>query len=128
MSGKRRAGNTPAGILNAPLSALVPTVFFLIAWCAEVTYAANSGDATASYIRDRGPGVAGSPFGTYIERQALLIFPYFTYSYDHNKEYTPLELGYGLDETYRGTYRNSETVVYLGYGLTDRLALEFEGS
>jgi hypothetical protein len=79
-------------------------------------------------LRDRGPGIATSMFGTYIRKGELLIYPFFEYYHDNNAEYSPQELGYGLDEDFRGKYRASEGLVFLGYGISNRLAVEFEAA
>lgn len=78
--------------------------------------------------RDRGPGIATSMFGTYIQRGELLVYPFFEYYNDKDAEYSPDELGYGLDADYRARYRASEGLIFLGYGISDRLALEFEAA
>jgi len=57
-----------------------------------------------SYLKDRGPGVASSMFGTYVRGGDLIIYPYREYYLDNNREYKPLELGYGLDEDFRSRY------------------------
>jgi hypothetical protein len=78
--------------------------------------------------RDRGHGIPTSMFGTYIQRGELLVYPFFEYYYDNNAEYSPNELGFGLDQDFRGKYRASEGLIFLGYGLSDRLAVEFEAA
>jgi hypothetical protein len=78
--------------------------------------------------RDRGPGLPTSMFGTYIQRGELLVYPFFEYYYDNNAEYSPSELGFGLDQDFRGKFRASEGLIFLGYGLSDRLAVEFEAA
>lgn len=79
-------------------------------------------------LRDRGPGTPTSMFGTYIEKGELLVYPFFEYYYDHDAEYSPEELGYGEDVDFRGMYRAAEGLIFLGYGLTDDIAIEFEGA
>jgi hypothetical protein len=78
--------------------------------------------------RDRGPGIPTSLFGTYVAAGELLVYPFFEYYRDRNYEYKPQELGFGLDRDFRGSYRASEGLLFLGYGLSDRLALEFEAA
>ncbi|HEX6314030.1 MAG TPA: hypothetical protein VFZ73_04190 [Gemmatimonadaceae bacterium] len=78
--------------------------------------------------RDRGPGIPTSMFGTYIERGEWLLYPFFEYYRDNNLEYSPDEFGFGLDADFRGRYRASEGLVFLAYGLTDRLAFEMEAA
>jgi hypothetical protein len=78
--------------------------------------------------RDRGPGIPTSMFGTYIERGEWLVYPFFEYYRDRNLEYSPDEFGQSLDADFRGRYRAGEGLVFFGYGLTDRLAIEFEAA
>ena len=80
------------------------------------------------YLSDRGEGQPTSMFGTYIRRAELLVYPFFEYYVDNNLEYKPEELGYGLDEDFRGRYRASEGLLFVAYGLTDRLAIELEAA
>ena len=80
------------------------------------------------YLRDRGRGQPTSMFGTYIRGGELLVYPFFEYYYDNDIEYKPEELGYDLDVDYRGKYRASEGLIFLSYGITDWLAVEFEAA
>jgi hypothetical protein len=80
------------------------------------------------YLRDRGPGIASSMFGTYIERGQWLVYPFFEYYRDGDAEYAPDEFGYEGEEDYRGKYRAQEFLIFLGYGVSDRLALELEAA
>ena len=93
---------------------------------ATVTVAAPLGAQQLDRTRDRGPGIPVSMFGTYIEPGEIILYPFFEYYYDNDAEYSPQELGYGLDRDFRGEYRASEALVFLGYGISDRLAFEFE--
>jgi hypothetical protein len=78
--------------------------------------------------RDRGTGIALSMFGTYIEPGELIVYPFFEYYHDDDAEYAPNELGYGLDQDFRAPSRGREWLIFLGYGLSDRLAVEFEAA
>jgi hypothetical protein len=78
--------------------------------------------------RDRGTGQPTSMFGTYIERGEWLVYPFLELYRDRNAEYSPSELGYGLDKDFRGKYRATEGLLFIGYGVTDRLAVEFEAA
>lgn len=80
------------------------------------------------YLRDRGSGQPTSMFGTYIRRGELLVYPFFEYYRDDDLEYKPAEMGYGLDRDFRGTYRASEGLLFVGYGVTDWLAVELEAA
>src|SRR5687768_5422262 len=78
--------------------------------------------------RDRGPGVATSLFGTYVRECELLIYPFFEWYYDSNLEYKPNEFGFAGDTDFRGKYRASEGLIFLGYGITRNLAIELEAA
>jgi hypothetical protein len=78
--------------------------------------------------KDRGTGIPASMFGTYIERGQLLLFPFGAYTRDHDREYNPTRLGFGLDQDFRGHFRSTEVQIFAAYGVTDWLALEFEAS
>ncbi len=80
------------------------------------------------YLSDRAGGTPTSMFGTYIRKGELVLYPFFEYYLDHNAEYSPNEFGFALDEDYRGKFRASEGLVFLGYGLTDRVVLELEAA
>jgi len=80
------------------------------------------------YLHDRGTGVPLSMFGTYIEPGEFIIYPFFEYYYDQDAEYKPEELGYELGQDFRGRFRAAEALIFLGYGLSDRLAVEMEGA
>jgi hypothetical protein len=80
------------------------------------------------YLEDRGTGMATSQFGTYVREGELLFYPFFEYYRDKDMEYKPSEFGFGLDQDFRGKYRASEGLVFLAYGISDRVAVELEGS
>jgi hypothetical protein len=102
-----------------------PLLIVLLLWgVAGVADAQVS--AGPRHSRDRGLGVPASVFATYIARGQLIVFPFFAYSRDKNREYNPAKLGYGLSQDFRGRFRSTEARLFLGYGLTDRLAVEFE--
>jgi hypothetical protein len=80
------------------------------------------------HLRDRGTGVATSMFGTYVREGELLVYPFFEWYADSNYEYKPSEFDHGLDVDFRGRYRASEGLLFLGYGLTRDVALELEAA
>jgi hypothetical protein len=88
--------------------------------------ASRDTDDTPPFLRDRGTGVATSMFGTYVRRGEWLFYPFFEYYRDSNLEYAPSEFGFPDDTDYRGRYRASEGLFFIGYGITDDLAVEFE--
>ncbi|MFN0181901.1 MAG: hypothetical protein ACKVZ0_24125 [Gemmatimonadales bacterium] len=106
---------------------LAPAAFILGSLAAPAAAAAQS-DSLPPYLRHRGSGQPTSMFGTTIARGQLLIYPFFEYYRDHNYEYEPADLGYGLTQEFRGRYRASEGLLFLGYGITDWLAIEIEAA
>src|SRR5262245_36003207 len=84
--------------------------------------------ALPSYLRDRGEGLPTSMFGTYIRRGEWIVYPFFEYYWDNDYEYKPEELGYAGDTDFRGRFRASEGLLFLGYGLTENLAFELEAA
>jgi hypothetical protein len=85
-------------------------------------------DQLPVYLRDRGEGIATSMFGTYIRPGELLIYPFYEYYRDKDAEYKPKELGFGVDEDFRGKYRANEFLIWFGYGISDWVAVEFEAA
>lgn len=81
-----------------------------------------------SYLQDRGTGVPTSMFGTYINKGEVFIYPFYEYYYDQDAEYSPAEFGHEPDQDLRGRYRAHEGLLFVGYGLSDRFALEFEAA
>lgn len=80
------------------------------------------------YLQDRGAGIPLSLFGTYAEKGELLVYPFYEFSRDRNREYQPAEFGFGSEQDFRGKFRSSAGQIFVAYGLTDRLALEFEAA
>lgn len=81
---------------------------------------------TFDRARDRGTGVSSSMFGTYIGAGEIIVYPYFEYYWDNDYEYEALELGFGDPTEQRGRYRASEGLIFLGYGISESVAVEFE--
>ncbi len=75
--------------------------------------------------RDTGRGIQTSAFGTYVHRGELLVYPFFSRTIDHNREYQPDMFGVGGDVDFRGKFSSNETGVMVSYGWTNWLALEF---
>jgi hypothetical protein len=80
------------------------------------------------FLRDRGTGIATSMFGTYVRPKELLIYPFYEFYYDHNAEYDPSEMGYGKEADYMGKFIGHEGLLYIAYGITDWLMIEFEAA
>jgi hypothetical protein len=82
--------------------------------------------ADPPFLDDRGSGIPTSMFGTYIRRGELLVYPFFEHYRDRNFEYKPSELGVEGALDFRGRYRANESLIWVAYGLTDDLAIEWE--
>jgi hypothetical protein len=78
------------------------------------------------YLKDRGTGVATSMFGTYIRRGEVILYPYWEYYLDNNRQYSPSEFNLADTRDFRGRYRESEGLFFVAYGLTENLAFQAE--
>ena len=78
------------------------------------------------YLRDRGTGIPVSMFGTYVRKGELRFYPFYEYVYDGNMEYEPFDFGLSSTQEFRGRFRAHEGLIFIGYGVSDKLALEFE--
>ena len=88
-----------------------------------------SGQFEAYRQRDRGgSGVASSQFATFVQAGELVAYPIYEYYRSDSAEYKPSELGYTGDVDYFGRYRAHEGLLFVGYGVTDRLLLELEAA
>jgi hypothetical protein len=87
-----------------------------------------AGEDMPYYLEDRGTGIPSSMFGTYIEEGDFVVYTYYEYYHDQDAEYAPDDFGYGIIEDYRGKYRAHEGLIFLGYGLTENLAVELEAA
>jgi hypothetical protein len=85
-------------------------------------------DPAAANLRDRGSGVPASLFGMYLRPGELVIYPFFEYTRDDNREYKPSDFGLSSDADFRARFRGTSTQLFVGYGVTDWLALEFEAA
>jgi hypothetical protein len=65
-------------------------------------------------------------FGTYLRDGELVIYPFFEYYRDGDYEYEAGELGFVGTTELRSRYRAREGLILIGYGVSDRLALELE--
>lgn len=108
---------------KANLIIIITTTVFL--FNSSVMFSQNN---VQGYLKDRGEGLPLSLFGTYIQKGEFIIYPFYEYYYDQDAEYKPEEFGYGLDQDFRGRFRAHEGLIFLGYGITERLAVEFEAA
>jgi hypothetical protein len=112
------------------LLGLVPGLFLLPLAFGQET-ASDAAVTAFDPLRDRGPGIPTSLFGTYIEARQWMVYPFAEYEKNDEEEYTPIELGFprpgfvGEDE-YLGKFTQEEAVLFVGYGFNESLAFEFE--
>jgi hypothetical protein len=66
--------------------------------------------------------------GTSLRRRELVIYPFFEYTQDNNREYQPKEFRLGPEIDFRGRFRGTSSQLFLGYGVNDWLALELEAA
>jgi hypothetical protein len=99
-----------------------------IALLASVPAAASAQGDSPAYLRDRDAGIRTSMFGTYVNRGELLIYPFYEFYRDNDLQYSPSEYGGVGDQDFKGRYRAHEGLIFLGYGITDRLAIELEAA
>ena len=91
----------------------------------------GAGEPLPAFLQDRGPGVPTSQFGTYIESGQWMLYPFLEYERNDDEEYSPKELGFPRpgfvgEEEFFGKASQKEVVLFLGYGINDALAFEFE--
>jgi hypothetical protein len=97
------------------------------AFAGDVRGHLDTGDLPA-YLRDRGEGIPLSMFATFIQDGQLLVYPFVEFYRDANYEYKPEELGYKGESDHRGDFEAFEALLFIGYGVSDRLAVELEGA
>src|SRR5919201_1065602 len=61
-----------------------------------------------AYLADRGEGIATSMFGEYVRAGEYVFYPFYEYTRFHEFEYKPAELGYGVDQDFRGKFVEHE--------------------
>ncbi len=89
---------------------------------------AGASDDLPITLRDRGTGIATSLFGTYVRRGELLVYSFYEYTKNDDQEYKPSELGFAGESDFRGKFTEHEALIFLSYGLSENVALEFESA
>jgi hypothetical protein len=80
------------------------------------------------YLADRGRGMSTSMFGTYVRKGEWLVYAFYEYTKTSGFEYAPDELGFTGDEEHIGTLTDREALLFISYGVTERLEVELEGA
>lgn len=105
------------------------TAFRLVlAICCAAAPTALAAQGGFDFIGDRNGGIPVSMFGTYVRPGEVLVYPFYEYYLDGDAEYSPDELGYQLDRDFRAESRGHEALVFVAWGVSDRLALELEAA
>ena len=84
---------------------------------------AEDAPETAGYLRDRGPGVATSIPGIYLNANAWLGFASYQHLDNRGFQYSPDEFGFADDNDYLGEYESSNGLIFAGYGIGNSLGL-----
>ena len=80
------------------------------------------------YLYDRGGEVPTSLFGTWVSDGEFLFYPFYEYTTNSGAEFTPSELGFPGMEEFTGKLDEQEFLLFFGYGITPKLAFEFEAA
>ena len=119
----RRIGAQRAG--RALLTALALLASFQAARAEEPP---RQDASPPAFLADRGPGIATSLFGTYVRKGEWLGYVFYEYTKNSDHEYSPEDIGLAGNQEFFGSLREHEHLVFLSYGLSERIALELEGS
>ena len=101
---------------------------FVVGGVLLVAPAVSIAEELPSYLADRGRGVPTSLFGTYIEEGEFVVYPMYEYYSDKDEEYQPDEFGINDGTDYFAETTENEFLIFLGYGLTENIILEFEAA
>ena len=77
------------------------TRFLFLALALAIVPTAAFAQGRAPYLADRGTGIPTSMFGDYVRAGEFNVYPFYEYT-SGNPEYKPAELGFGLDQDFRG--------------------------
>lgn len=108
---------------RSPIVLRLATLMMLLT-CASRPMEAQ--DSLPRWLKDRGDAISSSMFATYIHPGELVVYPFFEYLRDNNREYQPKEFGLGPEIDFRGRFHSTAEQIFLGLGVNDWLALEFE--
>ncbi len=87
-------------------------------------HSAGAEDAPTTYgLRDRGPGVPTSLTGIYLERGEWLGAASYQDLENRGFQYSPDEFGIADENDYLGKYTSSGGIFFLGYGISESLAV-----
>ena len=118
----------PWGVSKVRPSAPTAAAFAFACAVISLPIVAGAQRPLPPYLADRGTGIATSMFGEYVRSNELLVYPFYEFTSFKQMEYKPAELGFGLDQDFRGKFREHEANFFLAYAFNDRVALELESA
>jgi hypothetical protein len=83
-------------------------------------------DLSQDFRRDRGNGVTTSLLGSFVRPGQRMAYLFYECERDTTAAYTGEDLGLAGDEEYVGKSLEYQGVLFLAWGLTENVALEFE--
>lgn len=124
-----RSGSSPLPCRCASRLSLV-LVAAALAWAplAASAQQAATDEELPPYLADRGRGLPVSMFGTFVEPGELIVYPFYEYTRTPKFEYHPSELGAQGSTDFLGKIVEHEYLLFVSYGLSDRVAIELEGA
>jgi hypothetical protein len=100
----------------------------VIVFVAILSVGTASAEEQSPGYQDRVDGTPLSMFGTYIRAGELIVYPFYEYYYDSDMVYEPDDFDEEGDEEYEGKVTAHEGLIFIAYGINDRLALELEAA
>ncbi len=81
-----------------------------------------------TYLADRGIGIPTSQFAVFVEPGEWIVYPFYEYTRTPKFEYHPSELGSVGGTDYNGKLFEHEALLFVAYGISNRVSIEFEGA
>lgn len=103
-------------------------LFLVLSLLASLPTPGAAEEDLPAYLRDRGEGIRTSMFGTYVRHRELLVYTFYEHYRDQDLQYSPNEFSVAGNQDFKGRYRANEGLFFVGYGITDRLAIEMEAA
>jgi len=84
--------------------------------------------ALPPWLADRGEGVHNSMFGTYTAKNEFQVYLFYEFTFNHDAEYKPSELGFVGNQDFLAKRTDHEFLIFMAYGITEDLMVEFESA
>jgi len=101
----------PCGVSKVRLSTCNGALVALASAAITLSSVAHA-QRRAPYLADRGTGIATSMFGEYVRKGELLVYPFYEFTLFNQFEYKPAELGFGLDQDFRGHFGSTRQISF----------------